>query len=163
MRRIIFTVLALGLLAGTASANPWRRGGGGRDTSRNSGGTVVRDHRGWDRGNVRVDRSRDYRRDNYRDNNRQRVRYERRPVYVNNGRFVFNGGITRTYNRPVIRHRYYDYRYRPSIFVENYDPVPGYIWVAGSWSWNGYEWIWSSGYFAVDQNYTEEVYYDQDY
>jgi len=152
MRRIIFTVLALMLLGGVASADHrWRRG---RDTSNHSGGTVVRDHRY--REPVRVDRS-------YRDNTyRQRVRVDRRPVYVNNGRFVFTGGVSRVYNRPVIRHRYYDYRYRPQIVVENYDPVPGYIWIQGSWSWNGYEWLWTSGYYSPDASYNDG-YYDDAY
>lgn len=154
MRRIIFTVLALTLFAGVASADrSWRRG---RDTSQHSGGTVVRDHRY--REPVRVDRGyryRDNNRSNYRDNYR---RVDRRPVYVNNGRFVFHGGITRAYNRPVFRHRYYDYRYRPQIVVENYDPVPGYIWIQGSWSWNGYEWVWSAGYYSPDPNYYDNGY-----
>jgi len=120
---------------------------------------VVRDHRsdrGWNRGSDR----------NYRDNNRgyrrDRVVVRRQPVYVNNGRFVFHGGYTRTYSRPVIRHRYYDVRYRPQIVVENYDPVPGYIWVQGRWNWDGYEWQWVSGYYAVDTSYQDE-YYDDGY
>ena len=108
--------------------------------------------------NRRVDR-RDYRQ--YRDN--RRVHVQRRPVYISNGRFSFGNGLVRVYNRPVIRHRYYDYRYRPQIVVENYDPVPGYIWIQGSWSWNGYEWVWTNGYYSPDPNYTDEYYYDNYY
>jgi len=146
------------LFGGVASADRWRRG---RDTSNHSGGTVVRDHRSRD--SVRVDRG--YRRGYDRSYNRgyqQRVRVDRRPVYVNNGRFMFSGGVSRVYNRPVIRHRYYDYRYRPQIVVENYDPVPGYIWIQGSWSWSGYEWRWTSGYYSPDPNYNDG-YYGDDY
>jgi hypothetical protein len=141
------------LFGGVASADRWR---GHRDSSRHSGGTVVRDHRGGDRYRepVRTER-RSYRDGGYR----QRV--DRRPVYVNNGRYTFHGGVTRVYNRPVIRHRYYDYRYRPQIIIENYDPVPGYIWVQGNWNWNGYEWVWTSGYWAVDTSYQDDYYYSQ--
>jgi len=92
-----------------------------------------------------------------------RHRHDRRAVtrnrvYVNNGRYVFNGGVTRTYTRPVIRHRYYNVRVRPRVIVENYDPVPGYIWIAGQWQWNGREWMWSSGHSAPDPRY--RVWYD---
>ena len=140
------------LFGGVASADRgWR---GNRDSSRHSGGTVVRDHRGP----VRVDRHSGYRdRSNYRDRGNYR-RVDRRPVYVNNGRFVFNGGYSRSYTRPVIRQRYYDYRYRPQIIVQNYDPVPGYVWVQGSWNWSGYEWLWTDGYWAVDANYQDDYY-----
>ena len=141
------------LMGGVASADRWR---GNRDSSRHSGGTVVRDHR--HREPVRVDR-RDYRDSRYRGNhNRGNYRrVDRRPVYVNNGRFVFNGGYSRSYTRPVIRQRYYDYRYRPQIIVQHYDPVPGYIWMQGQWNWNGYEWLWTDGYWAVDTNYQDGV------
>ena len=83
MRGIIIALSALMLFGGVASADRWRRG---RDTSNHSGGTVVRDHRSRD--SVRVDRG--YRRGYDRSYNRgyqQRVRVDRRPVYVNNGRF----------------------------------------------------------------------------
>lgn len=70
-------------------------------------------------------------------------------VQVSNGRYVFPGGVVRTYRRPRIRERYYDVHVRPAVVVEQYDPVPGYVWVAGSWSWGGREWIWAPGYWAV--------------
>lgn len=154
MRRIILTALALALFGGVASADRYR---GHRDTSHRSGGTVVRDSRHSYRAPVRVDRG--YRNDRYRnDRYRHRVRVDRRPVYVNNGRFSFGNGYTRVYRRPVIRHRYYDYRVRPQIIIENYDPVPGYIWVQGYWSWNGYEWLWIDGHYAPDPNYYDDGY-----
>jgi hypothetical protein len=43
--------------------------------------------------------------------------------------------------------RYYDYRYRPELIVENYGYRDGYIWVRGSWQWNGVEWIWYPGHY----------------
>lgn len=157
MKRIILAAITLSLLGGVASADRggWRRG---RDTSQHSGGTVVRDHRGSYREPVRTYDRGSYR--NYNNNYRQRVRYERRPIYNTNGRFVFNGGVTRVYNRPVFRTRYTDYRYRPQVIIQNYDPVPGYIWVQGNWNWSGYEWVWSDGYWAVDTNYSDDAYYD---
>src|SRR5688572_12415716 len=99
MKKIIITALALMMFGGVASADRWRDG---RDTSR---GTVVRDHRG-------NDGHRGYRGHNgYRGDNRvivrdrgyrgSRVRYDRRPVYVNNGHFRFGNGVSRVYHRPV--------------------------------------------------------------
>ena len=55
----------------------------------------------------------------------------------------------RTYRRPVIREHYYDVHVRPAIIVESYDPVPGYVWVAGGWNWGGSEWVWTPGYWAI--------------
>jgi len=68
-------------------------------------------------------------------------------VRVANGRYVFPGGVVRVYKRPTVR--YYNARVRPPLFVEAYDPVPGYVWVSGGWSWGGAEWIWTPGYWAV--------------
>jgi hypothetical protein len=70
-------------------------------------------------------------------------------VRVSKGRYVFPGGVVRVYKRPVIRARYYDMHVRPPIIVEAYDPVPGYVWVAGAWNWGGAEWVWAPGYWAV--------------
>lgn len=156
MRLLSFSLLALILLGGVAFADRDRdyrrdRRDDRRDYRRDDRrGPVVRDHRD----SRRYDRPR-YDRGGYR-HDRRVVRH--RPVYVSNGRYVFNGGITRTYRRPVFHTRYYDYRVRPTIYVENYDPVPGYVWMQGSWRWNGGEWIWTSGYYAPDPQYN--VYYD---
>lgn len=101
----------------------------GRDRGHRSG-PVVRDHRGPDRPVVR--------------NHRQgpsRVR-------VTNGRYVFPGGVVRVYKKPKHR-RYYNRHVRPAIIVEQYDPVPGYVWVQGSWSWAGSEWMWTPGYWST--------------
>ncbi len=121
------------ILGGTAIAG---RGRGGRGGPRHSsGGVVVRDHRA---GGPVV-------RNTPARNHRGRVKY----VRASGGRYVFPGGVVRVYKRPVIRARYYDRRVRPAIIVESYDPVPGYVWVAGNWTWGGSEWIWTPGYWAV--------------
>lgn len=155
MRRItLLSLLAVTLFGGIASADR------GRDRGRRGhapGGVVVRDHR-VDRG-VRYKQPRVVRNNQHRVyRNQPRVRYERRPVYVNNGRYHFHGGVTRAYTRPVIKYRYYDYRYRPQILVENYQPMTGYIWVQGNWQWNGYEWLWVPGYYAPDPSYQSSGY-----
>jgi hypothetical protein len=158
------TALALGLSSGAAFAD---RGHGGdhrgryeqrdrrgdhrgdhrgsvvirdRDRGRGRGNTVVvRDH-GRGRGNVVV-------RDNHwrgggrvivRGESRYRDHGHRRPIYV---------------SRPVIRHRYYNYYRRPALLVENYNPIAGYYWVAGAWSWSGFEWIWTPGHYEPDPSY----------
>ena len=82
----------------------------------------------------------------------------RRPVYVNDGRFVFSSGVSRSYQRPVIYTRYYNARVRPRIIVENYPSEPGYIWVSGGWTWIGSEWQWGGGHYAPDPQYS--TYYD---
>lgn len=102
---------------------------------------MVRDHRRYN-GPIRADRR----------------RVDRRAVRVVNGRYVFSGGVTYTYRRPVIRERYYNVRVRPQIIVESYPAQSGYVWVQGSWGWSGREWVWTSGYYAPDPNIT--VYYD---
>ena len=109
---------------------------GGRD-HRDRGGPVVRDHRhgGGDRMVVH-DR---------RDHRGPRTKY----VRVNGGRYVFPGGVVRVYKRPKLR-RYYDVHVRPPIYVEAYDPVPGYFWVQGNWRWGGGEWIWAPGYWTAE-------------
>jgi hypothetical protein len=71
-------------------------------------------------------------------------------VHVANGRYVFPGGVVRTYRHPHIHERYYDVHVRPPLVVEAYDPVPGYLWVGGSWRWGGREWMWTPGYWAAD-------------
>jgi hypothetical protein len=58
--------------------------------------------------------------------------YARRPIYM---------------RAPVIREHYYSYYRRPSLIVENYAAMDGYVWVRGQWMWNGYEWIWSPGHY----------------
>ena len=71
----------------------------------------------------------------------------RRPIFV---------------GRPFIGGRYYDYRYRPRLIVENYAPMAGYSWLSGSWQWDGQEWIWQPGHYEPDAAYdsgpTDEAY-----
>ena len=124
----VATIFCL-LVTGTSFA-----GRGGRHGGHGGGGPVVRDHRsGPAPGPSRVV-VRDHRRGG--------------PVRVTNGRYVFPGGVVRVYKRPHYK-RYYDRRVRPAIIVEQYDPVPGYVWVSGGWNWGGSEWIWTPGYWSV--------------
>ena len=166
MKRIItLTAIALGLSGGVALADGFRGGWGGR--------SEIRDHRNErpvfrndDRGDNRW-RGNDNRwrgNDNRRYDSRVGVVRER-PQFRNN-RFYFSGGTSRIYNRPVINSRYRDYYSRPALVAENYDAVPGYIWSAGQWTWNGYEWIWVAGHYDVDQSYNDNSYgttYDSAY
>lgn len=134
MRRIIvFTLLALTLGGGVALADrEHRRGDHRRHDHYDRGGATIRNPHDpvWHQRDRRV--------------------YHRRPVHVRDGYYHFDNGYRYRYARPVIRKRYFDYRVRPQIFVESYRPVTGYVWIPGQWQWNGYEWIWISGHYAVD-------------
>jgi len=176
MRRIIpLTLIALTMMGSVALAD---RDRGRRDRP---GGVHVersRDHRAQrpDRRVIRNDRRvirKDHRNDRrfVRDDRRvirndrrvvdRRVTVRRaRPSFRDN-RFYFPGGFYRTYQRPVINVRYTNYYQRPALLVENYDPVPGYVWVPGQWTWTGYEWQWQPGHYEVDRSYTQSYYYDQ--
>ena len=72
-------------------------------------------------------------------------------VRVDHGRYVFPGGVVRTYRQPVIREHYYNVHVRPPLLVESYEPVPGYVWMRGGWTWGGAEWVWTPGYWAAAQ------------
>jgi hypothetical protein len=137
MRRLLVTLVTLGTLCGVASADRWHGRGRGHHHHQTQR-VVVRDHR-------YVQQPR-------------RVVVQRRPVYVNNGRYYFHDNSYRVYRQPVIRQRYYDYQYRPQIIAENYDNVSGYIWISGNWNWNGYEWIWVAGHYEADPNYYDASY-----
>jgi hypothetical protein len=124
-----------GLFAGTAYAD-----------HHHGGGPVIRDHRAPTRTVVVHDHGRHeggvvvHERRGHRDH-----------VRVVNGRYAFPGGVVRVYHRPHFREHYYNVHVRPAVVVEHYDPVPGYVWVAGSWQWSGREWIWNDGYWAPDE------------
>ena len=161
MKKIILAIACVGLAGGVASADRFH---GSRGGSHGGGSVTVRDHRGGGEfhgareGGVRVTGHGEYHggynhpvyNNGYRYNSGYRYSYARRPIYV---------------SRPVIRERYYDYRYRPSLIVENYPARDGYYWVAGQWTWNGYEWLWTPGHYEPDPNYgiTAGVYYDGGY
>jgi hypothetical protein len=119
------------ILGGVAYAGRGHGGRGNGGRGRASGGVVVRDHRAPAPKVV------------------HRGRGHRNHVRMSKGRYVFPGGVVRVYRRPVARARYYNVRVRPPVLVETYDPVPGYVWVAGGWTWGGREWIWTPGYWAV--------------
>jgi hypothetical protein len=143
MLKFTVAALTLAMFSGIASAD--RRDG--RHEGRHDKGPTVRDHR--DNRPQRVNRPAQ---------RADRHAISRRPVYVNNGRFVFASGGSRAYTRPVIRARYYNPRVRPVMVVENYGSEPGYIWVRGQWMWSGNEWQWNDGHFVPDPQYSN--YYD---
>jgi hypothetical protein len=138
MRRIfIFALLALTMAGGVAGADGYRH----RDS-----GTR------YQRGGVTVQRSYPrYRHNYYRPSYNARVyvqpsvRIVRHPIYV---------------QRPLIRYRYYNYYQRPAVIIENQLPMTGYIYVAGQWQWNGYEWIWQPGHYQPDSAYDSYNGYD---
>ena len=158
MRCYLGTIgIVLSLFTGIAAAGPHGGGGAVRDhRSGGGGGVVVRDHRGPAGGGVVV---RDHRGPGgggvvVRDHRGPGgggvvVRDHRGPVHVSGGRYVFPGGVVRTYRAPVIRAHYYSYYRRPALIVESYEPVPGYVWMRGNWRWNGVEWLWVPGYWVV--------------
>jgi hypothetical protein len=147
MKRIILSALvALTALGGVASAD--RR----PDVRDHRGGVYVQDSRPRHQYRERYQqRPRYQHRQQYRHNNarvivRPSYRYVRRPIYV---------------QRPTIAVRYYNYYQRPQLVSENYSAMPGYYWVAGQWSWNGYEWIWTAGHYEPDPSYSG--YYSNNY
>jgi len=150
MRNIItLAALAMGLSTGGVAMADRFHGGGHQ-----GGTTVVRDHRGggdyhpnWNGGGNRVVvrehnnyRGGNYYRggDNYYRGGWRNGYVSRRPIYV---------------NRPIIREHYYNYYRRPAIVVENYSAMDGYFWVAGQWTWDGYEWQWYPGHYEPDPNW----------
>ena len=164
MRRILlFALIALLATAGVASADRGRRW---RDHHENRAWSSHRDRAYPSR--------REYRhRDTYRDSDRRwrsHRSYRSHPrsyrddrVYVRDGRYRFGRGRYYTYHRPIIRHRYFDYRRRPALIIETYEPVPGYLWVRGHWWWDGYEWIWIPGHYVRDTRYVDPYYSDPYY
>jgi hypothetical protein len=161
MRTIIYALMGLTLWSGFADADRDRR------DDRRDRRDDRRDRRD-DRRDNRADR-RDDRRDRRVDRNLRRQRYRgavranrraitRERLYHSNGTYRFHNGRTVVYRRPVFTRRYYDVRVRPQVIVENYPAQYGYIWVNGSWSWNGSEWAWSDGHYAPDPAIS--VYYD---
>ena len=159
------TALALGLSSGAAFADRGHGGdhrGGYEHRGDNRGSVVVRDH--GNRGNTVVVRDHGNRgntvvvRDHWRGNGNVVVRDH---GYRGDGRVIVRGepryrNVVRRpiyVSRPVIHHRYYNYYRRPAVIFENYAPMTGYFWVSGSWSWNGFEWIWAPGHYEPDPSY----------
>lgn len=142
LKALSLTALVLGLSGGVALADHGRggdhRGASFEHRPAPQGRVVVRDHRDWHGGggNVVVREHRGWNGPRYH-------RIDRRPIYL---------------SRPVIRERYYNYYRRPAVIVENYNPMAGYYWVAGGWTWNGYEWIWQPGHYEPDPSYIDQGY-----
>jgi hypothetical protein len=161
MKKIILSALVVALAGGTAMAD--RHGGGGRPSGGHaggrSGGVVVHENRGgggW-RGGGEA-------RGNWRGGEVHHDGGWRGGVTVRGGgwnnspRYYHTHGYARQniwVNRPYIRTHYYDYNYRPTLFVEDYGAREGYIFVRGDWQWNGYEWVWQPGHYEPDQAYVE--------
>ena len=160
MKRIILAIASLALGTGVASADRWH-GGGGREAHERHEAHEAHEGRGWGGGGRVVERDHRWEGGVHVDSG---VRYNySRPVYNNGYRYSgygYNNYVRRPIyvQRPVIRQRYYDYRYRPQLIVENYPAQPGYYWVAGQWQWSGYEWIWQPGHYEPDASYVDPTY-----
>lgn len=140
-RIVILSALTLSLLGGVASADRHR---GGHWNNRGDRGSVRwNGNVGWS-GGVRVTAPVRFVEPRRMIVHRQHV--VRRPIFV---------------QRPVVNVRYYNYQRRPALLVENYAAMDGYLWMAGSWSWNGYEWYWTAGHYEPDPNYDAQ--YDDGY
>ena len=159
LKLVPLTALALGLSSGVALAD--HRGGDHRGGDHRAvvahPAPVVRDHgREWhgggERGRTFVREGREYRGGGrvvvHQPYYRHDYRVVRRPIFV---------------SRPIIRAHYYNYYRQPSLLVENYGAMPGYYWVAGQWSWNGYEWLWQPGHYEPDPNYVDPAYVEPGY
>lgn len=153
MRKIIaLTAIALGLSGGVALAD-----------GRSSPTSNVRDHRGG----VSVGLGTSFGTGSFGGNahsfggpNRSGTGYQGvAPVYANRGTFRFSGGFTRPLIRPRVNARYTSYNQRPAPVAQNYQSVAGYIWIAGQWQWNGYEWIWQDGHYEPDPAYSSSSAY----
>jgi hypothetical protein len=166
LKLIPLTALALGLSSGVALADRDHHGGPSRGDHRGvvehrSGAVVIRDHgrdHGHDgRGGAVVRGGGEWRGRSFVNHGGGRVIVRepyrhgygvRRPIFV---------------SRPIIRDHYYNYYRRPTLVVESYGAMPGYYWVAGRWSWSGYEWIWQPGHYEPDPNYVDSAYADPGY
>jgi hypothetical protein len=157
-RHLILTALTIAALCGTAAADRWHGGGhsggwghGNAGWSRGGGGWS-NGGGGWHGGfsaGVTVRTPRVVYQQPRVVYQQPRVRFVRRPIYV---------------RAPQIRVHYYDYYQQPTVLVENYPARDGYYWVAGQWTWSGYEWMWTAGHYEpVQQQYYDQGYYDQNY
>ena len=182
-RLLILSSLALALTGGVALADSGRQGGMSRDhrggqgpTSDYRPGNSGRDHRQLDNGRSTHGRNdngwndnghsdRGYRsgQGSWNDNGNARPGGHGGGAFDSHDRGRFDGNhgyIGDSYGhdhfgtrRPVIRERYSNYYQRPSLVVEQYGERPGFYWAAGSWQWNGDEWIWQPGHYEADQTY----------
>lgn len=132
MRNALLIVSIIAMSAGVSQADRFHgnRGGGAR----------VVDHRGYEgRAPVRYEG-----RGGVRYEGHGGVRYENRGYYE--GRRDVRFGGRGYYEGPRVH--YYNRWQRPALYVEQYDVRPGFIWVHGEWSWDGYEWIWAPGHYV---------------
>lgn len=149
MRRLfILSSLAIALSGGIALANPSNHGGRSQPTFSTGHGPAI--HSGWSGGRTYG-------------GNSSRSRYwsggvNVRPSPVWNGGSHGYVGANRGHEviygqRPVVHERYFNYYQRPQLIAESYAARPGYYWVAGSWQWDGYEWLWQPGHYEPNPAY----------
>lgn len=66
---------------------------------------------------------------------------------------VFIGPVSPFVHHHFIHHGFIDPGFAPSVIVTNQvvvvDPVPQPVWVPGSWWWNGFQWVWWPGHWAL--------------
>lgn len=138
MRRILaLSALSLVLAGGAAFANP--RGG--------APSPVTRDHRGGisfgGHGAMTGGSARD----------RHNSAWSGGPNIGDHRATGWDTHATVGLPRPIVRGRYHDVHRESVPIYESYSVRPGYIWVAGRWQWNGYEWIWQPGHYEIDAAY----------
>lgn len=166
LKLLPLTALALGLSSGVALAD--HHGGDSHRDHRvvveHRAATVVRDHgREWHGGGAVVRGGGEWRGRSFVEHGGGRVVV--REPYRHGYGYGYGYGVRRPIfvSRPIIRDHYYNYYRRPALIVESYGAMPGYYWVAGQWSWNGYEWIWQPGHYEPDPSYVDPAYADPGY
>lgn len=132
--RLMISLFALALMAGVAAAEP-HRGGHWSERSHaqpRSHDTHVRSVPGLDHGARQTSPA-----------------YGHSHRVPPSRRYADDGGPQRAHLRG-----HYDHAHRPALLPENHTHLAGYVWIAGQWAWNGYEWIWQPGRYEVDPSYT---------
>ena len=149
MRKLILSLVTLGMLGGVANAQRFNDRDHRRPVPQQRSFAPQRSfnhgafNRRFDNRTINRFNNRTVNRYNYGYRYNDRYRFARRPIYV---------------QRPIIRHRYFNYYQRPSLLIENYAPMYGYYWVAGTWYWDGVEWIWQPGHYQPDPSYNTYYY-----
>jgi hypothetical protein len=89
-----------------------------------------------------------------RDNRERHEQHAYNHGYYNRGYVGGRYNYGYRYSRPYYGGRhYYDYHHRPALIFENVVTRPGFVWIRGQWTWNGYEWIWQPGHYVASAYY----------
>lgn len=130
MKKLLGVFMVLSVAAsGTALAD--RHHGGGHERARESRHEERREARHEERRAERRAERREERREVRREERREE-RYEHR-----------------RWRESERRYHYRDYYSRPSwVYEESFEVRPGYEWRAGSWIWDGAEWLWTPGSYV---------------